>query len=287
MRENRTSGLMSGERNRGTSVPPRLSSTLLKRQKNDAADAEALVEAAQRPAMRFVQVKSAEQQSWAIVFRVREQAVNQRTELVNALRGHLYEFGYVAPQGIGQLRRLAEVVEDENSELPDLVRGICGDLLDQISRLTGRIGALNKQISALSNQTEKSRLLQSMPGVGPIAALAVETLAPPMEVFKCGRAFSAWLGLVPLQRSTGGKPKLGRIPKMGQRDIRRLLIMGAMAVVRWASEKSAPRGSWLGRMLATKPKMLVAIALANQMARGIWAMLTKQEAYRVPAAAPA
>jgi transposase len=124
-----------------------------------------------------------------------------------------------------------------------------------------------------------------MPGVGPIIAMAVETFAPPMEVFKRGRDFAAWLGLVPLQHSTGGKQRLGKTSKMGQRDIRRLLIVGAMAVVRGASRKGAPEGSWLNRMLARKPRMLVAIALANKMARSIWAMLTKEEDYRVPVAA--
>jgi len=141
---------------------------------------------------------------------------------------------------------------------------------------------LKKRIDALSKQAETSRRLQTMPGVGPIAALAIETFAPPMESFKCGRDFAAWLGLVPLQKSTGGKQRLGKTSKMGQRDIRRLLIVGAMAVVRWASRKGAPEGSWLARMLGKKPRMLVAIALANKMARGIWAMLTKQEAYRDP-----
>jgi transposase len=264
-------------------IAPRYVKPFIKRQKNDAADAAAIVEAAQRPTMRFVAAKTEEQQSRAIVFRTREQMVNQRTELVNALRAHLYEFGHVAPQGIGHLSRLAEVVEDEHSDLPELVRDTCRDLLDQIWQLTGRIDALKKRIDALSRQAETSRRLRTMPGVGPIAALAIETFAPPMETFKCGRDFAAWLGLVPLQKSTGGKQRLGKTSKMGQRDIRRLLIIGAMAVLRWASRKGAPEGSWLARMMGKKPRMLVATALANKMARGIWAMLTKQEDYRNPA----
>jgi transposase len=264
-------------------IAPRYVKPFIKRQKNDAADAEAIVEAAQRPTMRFVVAKTEERQSRAIVFRTREQMVNQRTELVNALRAHLYEFGHVAPQGIGHLSRLEEVVEDEHAKLPELVRDTCRDLLDQIWQLTGRIDALKKRIDALSRQAETSSRLQTMPGVGPIAALAIETFAPPMETFKCGRDFAAWLGLVPLQKSTGGKQRLGKTSKMGQRDIRRLLIVGAMAVLRWASRKGASEGSWLARMLGRKPRMLVAIALANKMARGIWAMLTKQEDYRNPA----
>lgn len=263
-------------------LAPHYVKPFIKRQKNDAADAEAIVEAAQRPTMRFVEPKTEEQQSRAIVFRSREQLINHRTELVNALRAHLYEFGYVAPQGIGHLSRLEGVIEDEDAELPDLVRNICRDLLDQIGQLTARIDVLKKRIDALSKQAETSRRLQTMPGVGPIAALAIETFAPPMESFKCGRDFAAWLGLVPLQKSTGGKQRLGKTSKMGQRDIRRLLIVGAMAVVRWACRRGALQGSWLARMLGKKPRMLVAIALANKMARRVWAMLTKQEDYRDP-----
>lgn len=142
---------------------------------------------------------------------------------------------------------------------------------------------LEKKIAALSRHGTMARRLRTMPGVGPIGALAVETFAPPMETFKCGRDFAAWLGLVPLQKSTGGKQRLGKMSKMGQADIRRLLIIGAMAVIRWACRKGAPEGSWLARMMAKKPRMLVAIALANKMARGIWAIMIKQEDYRDPA----
>ncbi len=154
--------------------------------------------------------------------------------------------------------------------------------MGQIDQLTDRLDALKKTIDVLSRKGETSQRLQTMPGVGPIAALAIETFAPPMETFKCGRDFAAWLGLVPLQKSTV-KQRLGKTSKMGQRDIRRLLIVGAKAAVQWASRKRAPEGSWLARMMAKKPRILVAIALANKMARGIWAMLTKQEDYRYPA----
>lgn len=264
-------------------IAPRYVKPFVKRQKNDAADAEAIIEAAQRPTMRFVEPKTEEQQSRAILFRSREQQVGQRTELVNALRAHLYEFGYLAPQGIRYLSRLEEIVENESTRLPDLVRDICRDLLEQIWQMTGRIEALNKKIDVLSKRADTSRRLRTMPGVGAVTALAIETFAPPMESFKRGRDFAAWLGLVPLQHSSGGKQRLGKVSKMGQRDIRRLLIIGAMAVVRWASRKGAREGSWLARMMAKKPRMLVAIALANKMARGIWAMMTKQESYRDPA----
>ena len=253
----------------------------IKRQKNDAADAEAIVEAALRPTMRFVEPKTAEQQARAVAFRTREQLVKQRTEAVNALRSHLYEFGHTAPVGIGYVPRLEKVIADPDADIPDLAREICRMLLDQINQLTDRIDALKARIAAMSQEAKMPRQLQTMPGVGPITALAVETFAPPMEQFRRGRDFAAWLGLVP-QHSTGGKQKLGKTSKMGQRDIRRLLVIGATAVIRWASRRGAPKGSWLARMLERKPIPVVAVALANKMARGIWAMLTRGESYRGP-----
>ena len=263
-------------------IAPRYVKPFIKRQKNDAADAEAIVEAALRPTMRYVEPKTGEQQARSILFRTREQFVKQRTEAINALRSHLYEFGYIAPEGIGYLTRLGTVPEDPNSDLPPLAREICRELLDQIVDLTGRINAMKKRIDAIAREGETSRHLQTMPGVGPISALAVETFAPPMEQFKRGRDFAAWLGLVPRQASTGGKQNLGKTSKMGQRDIRRLLVTGAMAVIRWALRRGAPRNPWLARLLERKPPMVAAFALANKMARGIWAMMLRGEDYRGP-----
>jgi transposase len=259
----------------------------VKRQKTDAADAEAIVEAAQRPEMRFVEPKSAEHQARALLFRTREQLVHQRTELVNALRSYLYEYGRAVPIGIASLRRIEVIVEDTDSDLPDLVRDICRDLLRQIHEKTARIDALMKRIKATAENTETARRLQTMPGVGPVTALAIEAFAPPLDSFRCGRDFAAWLGLVPRQNSTGGKQRLGRVTKAGQADIRRLLIVGAMSRLTWLGRKSIREGSWLARMLERKPKMLVAIALANKMARAIWAMLTRDEDYRDPVSAAA
>lgn len=259
----------------------------VKRQKNDAADAEAIVVAAQRPEMRFVEPKSAEQQARALLFRGRERLVRQRTELVNALRACLYEFGQVVPQGLHQLGRMSQIVEDTGSGLPELVREECRDLLAQIGEKTARIAARAAKIKALAAETDTARRLQTIPGVGPMTALAVEAFAPAMASFRCGRDFAAWLGLVPRQFSSGGKERLGRISKAGQSDIRRLLIIGAMSLVRRGSPHKIAQGSWLARMLARKPRMLVAIALANKMARTIWALLTKQQDYRVPAQATA
>jgi len=268
-------------------IPPIYVKPFVKRQKNDAADAEAIAEAASRPTMRFVAVKSEEQQARSMIFRTRDLLVRQRTQLINALRGHLAEHGEVAPQGIVHVKRLADVIGDETTALPATVREIGRLYLEQIDVLNERIEGLGRQLRAEASQAATTQRLQTMPGVGPITAVAIESFAPPMETFRRGRDFAAWLGLVPRQNSTGGKQRLGRTAKMGQRDIRRLLIIGAMAVVRSAARHGAPAGSWLERMLAKKPRMLVAIALANKMARGIWAMMTKQEDYRYPAAVAA
>jgi len=263
-------------------IAPHYVKPFVKRQKNDAADAEAIVVAAQRPEMRFVDPKTAEQQSRAILFRARERLVHQRTELANALRGCLYEYGHAIPKGMHQLKRINEILNNPNSDLPDLMREECRDLMDQIAEKTVRIDARTVKIKALAAEADTARRLQTIPGVGPLTALAVEAFAPPMESFRCGRDFAAWLGLVPRQFSSGGKERLGRISKAGQADIRRLLIIGAMSRLTWLTRKSITEGSWLARMAARKPRMLVAIALANKMARTIWAVLTKNEDYRVP-----
>jgi transposase len=259
----------------------------VKRQKNDAADAEAITIAARQPEMRFVEPKSAEQQARAVVFRARTRLVNQRTELVNALRAVLYEFGHVAPKGIQQLKRLEAIVEEPDSDLPPLVRDECRDLLKQIAEKTERIETKTRQAKDLASEADTTRRLQTMPGVGPLIALSLDAFAPPMDTFRTGRDFAAWLGLVPRQHSSGGKARLGRVSKAGQADIRRLLIIGAMSRLTWMGSKTIPAGSWLARIRARKPRMLVAIALANKMARQIWAMLVKKEDYRDPALAAA
>ena len=235
--------------------------------------------------MRTVAVKTEEQQARAMLFRTRDLLVRQRTQLINALRGHLTEPGVVAPQGPANVKGLAEAIESEMTSLPLLVVELSRVFLDQIDGLSKTIAELEKATVQEAARGATMRRLQTMPGVGPITAMAIETFAPPMAVFRRGRDFAAWLGLVPRQHSTGGKPLLGKTSKMGQRDIRRLLITGAMAVIRSASRKGGPEGSWLHRMLARKPRMVLAIALANKMARAIWAMLTRGEDYRVPAAA--
>ena len=263
-------------------IAPQYVKPFVKRQKNDAADAEAIVVAAQRPEMRFVATKTTEQRAKAVVFRSRERLVHHRTEHVNALRAVLYEHGYVIPKGIASISRVEDILGGQNCDLPDLVCEECRELLEQIARNTKLIKAKTDLIKQLAKETDMARQLQTIPGVGPLTAMAIDAFAPSMEHFKNGRALSAWLGLVPRQYSSGGKERLGRVSKAGQTDIRRLLIIGAMSRLNWLGRKSIPKGSWLDRMMARKPKMLVAIALANKMARMIWAMLTKGTDYRDP-----
>lgn len=266
-------------------IAPQYVRPFVKRQKNDAADAEAIVIAARQPEMRFVTPKTVAQQARAAIFRGRDRLVRQRTEDVNALRAVLYEHGYAFPAGLVHLKRIEALVEDETCDLPAIICEECRDLLAQIADKTERIAARDKKLKDLAAQSDTARRLQSMPGVGPLTALAVEAFSPDMSQFKRGRDFAAWLGLVPRQHSSGGKERLGRIAKAGQADIRRLLIIGAMTRLLGRARRKILAASWIERMLARKPKMLVAIALANKMARQTWAMLTKNEAYRNPAAA--
>ena len=268
-------------------IAPQYVRPFVKRMKNDAADAEAIVVAAQRPEMRFVEPKTQEQQSKAVLFRSRDRLVHHRTELVNALRASLYEFGHVIPQGIQHIGRIQEILDEPNCDLPPVLIEECQDMLAQIGEITTRINRKTAQIKEIAAQTEQAQQLQTMPGIGPLTAMAIDAFAPSMDQFRCGRDFAAWLGLVPRQHSSGGKERLGRISKAGQVDIRRLLIIGAMSRLNSMGRKNIPEGSWLARMIARKPRMLVAIALANKMARAIWAMLTKGENYKDPAPARA
>jgi transposase len=267
-------------------IPPAYVKPFVKRQKNDAADAQAICEAAQRPAMRFVTVKSEEQQASAMVFRGRDLLVGQRTQIINALRGHMAEHGWVAPKGPSHIARLAELLEDE-AAVPPGARPILKLLIEMVEELDRRIAELDREIARRAREDETARRLMTIPGIGPITATAFLALAPPPESFARGRDFAAWLGLVPRQHSSGGKPRLGAITRMGERSLRRLLIIGASAVVLQASKRGAPAGSWLEQMLARKPRMLVTVALANKTARIVWALLKRNEVYRAPAAAAA
>ncbi|WP_375243819.1 IS110 family transposase [Sphingomonas parapaucimobilis] len=271
-------------------IPPAYVKPFVKRHKNDAVDAEAICEAAQRPNMRFVAVKTEEQQAAALVFRTRDLAVKQRTQIGNALRSHLAEYGWVAPKGAAHLAMLADLLDDGGEigeTLPEAARPMFAMMVDMLAGLDERIAALDKEITRRAREDEVARRLMTIPGVGPITATAIAAIAPPAETFAKGRDFAAWLGLVPKQASTGGKQKLGAISRMGERTLRRLLIIGASAVVLQASKRGAPAGSWLEGMLARKPRMLVTVALANKMARTVWALLVRQEDYRAPVAVAA
>ena len=264
-------------------IPPVYVKPFVKRQKNDMADAQAIAEAAARPTMARVCVKSADQQARAMLFRTRDLFVRQRTQLINALRGHLAEYGIVAPRARANLRRLEQALLEQHAELPRLVVDLGHDYLEQIARLSKQIEAVEGRLRLEAASDAATRRAQTMPGVGPITAMAVASFAPPMETFRRGRDFAAWLGLVPKQHSTGGKPRLGRTSKQGQRDIRRLLIIGAMAVIRAGMRKGAAHDPWLARQLDRKPRIVAAVALANRMARRLWAMLVKDEEYQEPA----
>jgi len=268
-------------------IAPKYVKPFVKRQKNDAADAEAICEAACRPTMRFVAVKSETTQASALVFRTRDLLVRQRTQITNAMRGHLTEYGLVVPQGAGHFKKLVAHLEDPASPLPNEVRSILSLLSQTAMRLDEKISLLDKEIARRTRDDEIARRLMTIPGVGPITATAIAALAPPAATFRKGRDFAAWVGLTPLQKSTGGKQKLGATSKMGERTIRRLLIIGAAAAIHHATRRGVPPTTWLGRMLARKPRMLVTVALANKMARIVWALLVKGEDYRAPGGAAA
>ncbi len=262
-------------------IPPIYVKPFVKRQKNDAADAAAIAEAALRPNMHYVAVKSAEHQARAVAFRTHQCFVRQRTQLINALRGHLAEFGIVVAQGPANLGAFAGILADEAVDLPDGVRVIGQLYLDQIGLLSEKIGELSLKLREATKSNEDMRRLCTVPGVGPVTAGAVLAFAPDLRAFKSGRNFAAWLGLVPRQHSTGGKTRLGGVSKMGQTDIRRLLIVGAMSLIRWIVRKGVLPDNWLGHILGRKPRMVAAVALANKMARIIWAMMTREQNYRM------
>ena len=265
-------------------IAPAYVKPFVKRQKNDMADAEAICEAAQRPTMRFVAPKGAEAQAAGVVFRTRDLLVRQRTQLINALRGHLAEFGHIARKGPGHSTRLIELVLDSTTDLPPAARSVLMVVVESLEAMQSKIADLDREIAARAKSDELARRLMTIPGVGPVTATAMVALAPPANTFRRGRDFAAWLGLTPRQHSSGGKERLGRTSKMGERSLRRLLILGASSAARMAARNGA-RDPWLARMLARKPRMLVTVALANKMARIVWALMAHGGSYRAPAMA--
>lgn len=219
-----------------------------------------------------------------MVLKTRDLLTGQRTQTINALRGHLAEHGIVAPKGPQHLPRLERAVAENADHLPPEVIGLCQIFFDLIAGLGDRIDALTRQLRQVARHNDVARRLMTMPGIGPVTAVSIAVLAAPPEMFSKGRDFAAWIGLAPRQHSTGGKTRLGKISKMGQRDLRRLLIIGAMSAIQAAQKRGgAAEGSWLARMLARKPKMLVAVALANKMARMAWVIMAHGGVYETPA----
>jgi transposase len=258
----------------------------VRRQKNDAADAEAICEAVQRPTMRFVPVKSAERQSVLVLHRTRELLVRQRTMLINAIRGHCAEFGIIAPQGAHRAAELIEKIRrEEIGDLPRLVRTSLLTLADQLGAIAVQIHALERRLLAWHRQDQDSQRLATIPGVGLISATALVASVPDPKLFRSGREFAAFLGLVPRQNSSGGKDRLGRISKMGDRYLRKLLVVGATSVIRRARTDALAAAPWIRSLLERRPARVVTVAMANKTARIVWAVLARGEVYRPPVAA--
>ena len=258
-------------------MPPSYVKPFVKRGKTDAADAEAICTAVMQPAMRFVPVKTEVQQAVLMSHRVRDFLVRQLTQLANALRAPLGEFGLVVPKGLHTMTRL--VAAAEAADLPPEARMPLDLLVGQFTDTKVRIDTITADLRRAAEEDETARRLQTMPGIGPITASVLVATLPDVSVFRSARDLSAWLGLTPKPHSSGGKERLGAISKMGNRYIRRLLYLGAMGVIS-TRKRADPGEDWLGRMLAKKPLKLAAIALANRMARQIWVMLRTGEAWR-------
>jgi transposase len=268
-------------------MPPRYVKPYVKRQKNDAADAEAICEAVARPNMRFVEIKTCEQQGVLVLHRVRLMLTRQRVQLSNAIRGHMAEYGLVAPVGRNGLQRLIAIIEDrEDARVPATARASLVPLIHQLGMVNDHVLENDRLIRASARSTELGHRLMEVPGVGPVLASAMVATVPNPTAFKSGRDLAAWIGLVPRQNSSGGKEKLGGITKQGDRYLRQLLVAGALAVIRYA-QRHGTRRPWLMQLLARRTPKIAAVALANKMARMIWAMMVTGERYREPTVAAA
>jgi transposase len=268
-------------------IPPQYVKPYVKRGKNDRNDAEAICEAAGRPGMRFVAVKSAEQQAQAMVLKVRETLVGQRTQLVNTLRGHAAEFGVISGKGVGDIRALLDKISAETA-IPPEARATMALIGEEIDRLNARLKEMEVKLNQAHKANPVSQRLAAIPGVGPITALTLAIEIDP-AAFESGRHLAAWAGLTPREHSTGGRPRMGRISRAGNERLRQLFVLGATSVIR-ATDKPGSKlmTEWLSALLRRKPRKLAAVALANKMARTAWAMMKSGEVYRrAPAAAKA
>ena len=257
----------------------------VKRGKNDAADAEAICEAVTRPTMRFVPIKAQDTQALALMHRLRAQFVGQRTGMLNALRAGMAEFGIVTNQGLGGATEILRIASGDDDRLPTMIRDVYRSLADAIRGVEARLVILDGQIAASTQFDDTCKRLSTVPGVGPVTSTTIIALAGDVSRFPSSRDFAAWLGLTPRQNSTGGKARLGRITKAGDQTLRTLLVLGAFSVIkraRIAPEKASP---WLMALMGRRPPLVVAVALANKMARVIWAILTRGGCFRMPASA--
>ena len=268
-------------------MPPRYVKPYVKRQKNDVADAEAICEAVTRPNMRFVEIKTCEQQATLVLHRVRLMLIRQRTQLSNAIRGHMAEYGLVAPVGRNGLQRLITILANlDDARVPAVARASLAPLVRQFELINDQVLGNDRLVRASAKSTELGCRLMEVPGVGPVLASAIVATVPDPAAFKTGRDLAAWIGLVPRQNSSGGKEKLGGITKQGDRYLRQLLVAGALAVIRYAQRHGTKR-PWLVHLLARRSPKIAAVALANKMARMIWAMMVTGERYREPVVAAA
>jgi transposase len=274
--------LLSALGHRVKLIPPQYVKPFVKRGKNDRTDAEAINEAASRPSMRFVPVKPAERQAEGMLIRVRELLVKQRTQLANAIRGHAGEFGVVVGKGIGKLETLREAIE--RSDIPPAAKEAIALLAAAVETLDAQLAETETRLLARHKANEVSQRLAQVPGIGPITALTLATTVEARD-FESGRHFAAWLGLTPKEHSSGGKQRLGGISRAGNERLRQLLVVGATAVIRHVKPGGRNASAWLLGLLGRKPRKLAAVALANKMARVVWAMMARGEAYRRAAVA--
>jgi len=266
-------------------MPPAYVKPYVKRHKNDATDAEAICEAVSRANMRFVPTKTADQQGGLVLHRARHLLVRQQTSVINAIRAHLAEFGVVAPVGRRGVEELLRIVGDASDQrLPEVARACLAALGGQLRMLKAQILRFDRMIIAWHRGDETSKRLDELPGVGPALATALVASVADPKAFRSGRDFSAWIGLVPKQSSSGGKQKLGSISKQGDRYLRGLFTAGALAVIRYAKIHGTGHRPWLAALLARRPTKVAAIALANKIARMAWAMMARGERYREPVA---